>query len=99
VNLDYSLEVVLYLENNMAKLNSNINIKDLFQKLFKKSQELTFFIFGFLILIIIIWYVVSNISFLVTGFNKAFNIDIQKNQNNLEFNIEGAKNTLREDLE
>jgi len=90
---------VLYLENNMAKLNSNINIKDLFQKLFKKSQELTFFIFGFLILIIIIWYVVSNISFLVTGFNKAFNIDIQKNQNNLEFNIEGAKNTLREDLE
>ncbi|PIR04611.1 MAG: hypothetical protein COV57_03450 [Candidatus Liptonbacteria bacterium CG11_big_fil_rev_8_21_14_0_20_35_14] len=99
MNLDYSLEVVLYLENNMAKLNSNINIKDLFQKLFKKSQELTFFIFGFLILIIIIWYVVSNISFLVTGFNKAFNIDIQKNQNNLEFNIEGAKNTLREDLE
>ena len=81
----------------MAKPNKNIDIKDLTKKLFQKSQELTFFIVGVLIVIIIIWYIVSNISFLVTGFNKAFNIDIDKNNNNIHFNIEQAKEALREE--
>jgi len=69
-----------------------------FQKYFdwasENSRELTFSILGALMFIVIIWYLISDISFLVDSFNSAFNPKIEHSSSQSSFHLDEAQEVL-----
>jgi len=74
----------------------SISVGDLFKKLTRPGSELTFLLSGVLIFIVVVWYLISNIGFLVTDFNDAFNFNVKNQGKSNIYDIEGARQVLKE---
>lgn len=72
------------------------NIKNGFLAIFKDKRELTFLLLGVLMLFVLVWYLVSNISFLVDSFNTAFNLSIKSSTASEKFNLNEAEEVLKQ---
>ena len=60
----------------------------------RSRREITFLSAGFLLLLVLIWYLWSHLSFLVDGFNAAFNLDISENSARGAFDLNDAARLL-----
>ncbi len=66
-----------------------------FKDLIHNRRELTFFLSGILISIVVIWYLFDNINFLVGSFNSALDVKIGSQSQEVKFDLEGANQLLK----
>lgn len=75
------------------------NLRQFFSNFKRQSIGLIFVILGVLIFFFIVWYLISNLSFLVKSFNNAFNVDISGSSSAGDtFDLEAARRVIEEDM-